>query len=109
VVVGLNRSLQDDIGILGEDPYGAGWLLDVDCGVGLEKLPGILSSTEQSERLIHDRTRLRLEAERCMAGDRRVGPTLADGGERLSNLRAALGPQRFRELVISILDQVGPP
>jgi glycine cleavage system H protein len=116
VVLKINGAVQENFGLLADDPYGEGWLLEVECDVSVEELPGLLSTTEQSQRVLADRKRLRLEAERCLGTDPQVGPTLPDGGERivgrtlperaerLTSLRVALGAGRFRGLVETILD-----
>jgi glycine cleavage system H protein len=87
-------------------PYGAGWLVDLALSQAEqdEQLPRLLAGSE-AETLsrgqlhqFHQRVDVLL-AERSP----RIGPTLADGGERVTDPRILLGPAVYLELVQEFL------
>lgn len=87
-------------------PYGAGWLVELALSQAEldEQLPRLLSGAA-AETLsrgqlhqFHHRVDVLL-AERTP----RIGPTLADGGERVTDPRILLGPAVYLELVQEIL------
>jgi glycine cleavage system H protein len=103
-VLKRNQQVQKFPGLVAASPYGQGWLLEVDCP----------DWPSQRQRLV-DADRLRKLVHRQMASfrkrvagyvehpDRAVGPTMADGGERLTDVRRILGPIRYRRLVLRYL------
>jgi len=100
LVTRTNDRLRSDPGLLHDDPYGAGWLLELDpVGVWDERL----AEPEEAERnlafdLRHLKSRL---AAMLLTPD--VGPTLPDGGEPLTDLREILGRGAWLRLVRELL------
>ncbi len=103
-IVGRNSVALQQPAVVGSDPYGEGWLLDVAVPGDLDLTVELLTAGEihdlansHSER-IDRRVRARL-------GDRPrdVGPTAADGGEPASDARRILGEERYRRLILSFL------
>lgn len=103
-VLKRNQQVQKSPGLVAESPYGQGWLLEVACP----------DWSTQQRRLV-DAERVRQLVHRQMANfrkrvshfveqsDQAVGPTLADGGEPLTDVRRILGPKRYRRLVMQYL------
>jgi hypothetical protein len=84
-------------------PYEEGWIAEIDC-TGPGALAPLLSSETALERSRLDLRRFRRRAalflfEEADEVGPDVGPTLADGGEILTDLRAILGARRYLELV----------
>lgn len=87
-------------------PYGAGWLVEIDRSGQQQRkqLPSLLSGAEAEVlsrgqlHQFHQRVD-RLLAERTPS----VGPTLADGGEPLTDPCALLGPGAYLKLVQELL------
>lgn len=110
-----NRSLEKDAAPLMRSPYEDGWIAEIE-PIAPGAPPGLLTAEDAFERSRLDLRRFRRRAalflfEEAAAvgpeGDRGVdpgldpelGPTLADGGEILTDLRYILGARRFLELV----------
>jgi glycine cleavage system H protein len=103
-VLKRNQQVQKSPGLVAESPYGQGWLLEVACP----------DWSSQRKRLV-EADRVRGLVQRQMASfrkrvsrfveqsDQAVGPTMADGGEQLTDVRKILGPTRYRRLVMQFL------
>jgi len=103
-VLVYNTVAQLDAALLSTRPYDEGWLLEVDLAesiggsdplLGAEAIRG--QSSEQWEQL-HERAHHELSEASAS-----VGPTLPDGGERLTDLRQLLGAERHRRLILPFL------
>jgi glycine cleavage system H protein len=109
-VLELNAALKRRPRLAIEDPYGAGWLIEVECP-GAGAIAGLFSAKEMGRRadavlaLFRERVsalgrHLAIRASRPASG---VGPTLLDGGPPHHGLRTALGPAAYQALVQSVL------
>jgi glycine cleavage system H protein len=104
VVHRVNRSVQSDPALLSHDPYGEGWLFELDCATGLDRLPDWVSAHQHLQRVESGRRRLQENAVRIFERDPGIGPTLADGGTHVADLRRILGARRYFRLLRSILE-----
>lgn len=94
-IVGVNRRVRREPGLVKEDPYGRGWLfLLAPCDEGWRELPGGPAATAW---LAGERRRLArfLEEE--------LGIAAADGGELVAPAPALLGEEGWRRVVASFL------
>lgn len=84
--------------LLEEDPYGAGWLFEIEGpAAGGARLVDASVALEQARLdLRHFRRRAALG---LLTDADPVGATMADGGEALTDVRRMLGPQRYLELM----------
>lgn len=99
-----NRRLLAYPGLAAEDPYGRGWLLEVSSGPGEAVLDGLMEGDEARERTRADLRHLREVATQALSRSApSVGPTLADGGEPLADLRRVLGLDGYYALVKGFL------
>jgi glycine cleavage system H protein len=92
-----NPALAGQPALVADDPYGAGWLLELQAE---GEWPGLLDAAAMREAtrldLRHFRRRVALD---LLEDLDRVGATLSDGGEALTDLRRMLGPRRYLALV----------
>lgn len=92
-----NGSLERMPELLAQDPYGAGWLFEIEGVVpGMGRLVDADVALEQA-RL--DLRHFRRRAALGLLSDEGVGATMADGGEALTDVRSMLGPQRYLALI----------
>lgn len=104
-VVGRNARLLAEPGLVSRAPYDAGWLFEVEEGATAGSLLGPEEARDGAEAALAD---FQSAAGRALShGQERVGPTLQDGGEPLTDLRAMLGPSRYAELVRRALGRSG--
>lgn len=93
-----NASLERMPELLAQDPYGAGWLFEIE-GVG----PAAARAVDAPMALEQARLDLRHFRRRAALGlltdTDSVGTTMADGGEALTDVRRMLGPQRYLALI----------
>jgi len=102
-----NDRLSGDPGLAASDPYGDGWLLEVEAA-GDGRDPALLDAAEARRRAAAQREAFLAEAAALLEeGRAEVGPTLPDGGRRLRTLREMLGPDRYHRLAVRHL--AGPP
>ncbi|HEX6851361.1 MAG TPA: hypothetical protein VF139_08115 [Candidatus Polarisedimenticolaceae bacterium] len=94
-----NPVLADDPALASREPYGRGWLVEL-AAERPEDAGGLLRSETAREQaaldLRHFRRRIALE---LLADPDDVGPTLADGGERITDVRRLLGPAAYLRLL----------
>lgn len=103
VVVG-NVLVQSAPELLADSPYDEGWLVEVDCRSAVHDRESMLSASQMRERSDRQLAEFRKRAAALVDQGRcEVGATLADGGERLTDLRRILGAERYRRLVSSFL------
>jgi len=96
-VVARNAGVLADPSLIARSPYDEGWLFEVK---GREEGAPLLTADEA--RTAAEATLASFTAAACRAlgrGRDEVGPTLPDGGERLTDLRAMLGPPRYAALI----------
>ncbi len=103
VVIDGNQSLWEDPDLLVTDPYEKGWLVHVVVDDPSE-LDGLLSADAARD---HTRRDLRLfrrqVALHLLADTETVGPSLADGGEPLADLRQMLGGTAYFDLLQELI------
>jgi glycine cleavage system H protein len=103
-LVNRNARLQDNPSRLVTAPYAEGWLADL---VVAERDPaqGLLTSKVARAQARFDLQRLRRRvATQVLAEDAgRIGPTLADGGELLTDLRQMLGGSTYLPIVQELI------
>jgi glycine cleavage system H protein len=102
-VVAVNHRLQSEPGLIAASPYDRGWLLEVECPEPHRTNGELLPANEFRIRTASDLRRLHQKIERTLSHDAGIGPTLPDGGERLTDLRRILGPRRYYRLVAALL------
>ncbi len=103
-VLRVNTRLRTRPALAADDPYGAGWLVEVGCDDPGTALEDLLSPAAIRERTLEDLQAVREAAtETPHAGREEVGATLADGGEAAADLRRALGPKRYYGLIARLL------
>jgi len=103
VVANGNDVLQSDPIRLVTAPYGEGWILDfaVDRNA---KLQGLLEAESAREQAGLDLRRFRRRVALQLFTDvSDVGPSLADGGKLLTDLRQMLGGERYLELLRELI------
>lgn len=98
-----NPALAREPALLIHEPYDAGWLMEVEAPGGLAMQRGLCGGTERRLRAARQMSRLQRDAMAHLHLDPGVGPTAQDGGERVVDLRRALGRERYHRLVHSIL------
>lgn len=102
-VIRTNQAAQRDPTLVMTSPYEAGWLVEVRSSQPLGELPGLLSPESRRGAAVRQLTKLRRAAGRRLGVEPGVGPTAADGGERLTDLRRILGTRRYHRLLLTIL------
>jgi glycine cleavage system H protein len=102
-VIRANHAVQADPALLAASPYDAGWLLEIRCEEPREGLKGLTSAGEQRRRTERDLKSLGQRVSRYLGKEPSVGPTLADGGRRVTELRQILGSPRYNSMVLSFL------
>ena len=100
-VVRRNPRLAAEPGLVAAAPYDEGWLLEVEPAAAGDEEGGLLAA--EPARLRAERHHAELLAEAAEVAGAAVGPTLADGGEPLADLRAVLGVERHRRLLLRYL------
>ena len=96
-VVARNSGLLAEPDLVARDPYDAGWLFEVEEGAPEGKPLGPEQARDAAEAALAS---FQTAAGRALSrGQQRVGPTLQDGGEPLTDLRAMLGASRYAVLV----------
>lgn len=102
-VLRVNPRLADDPSLLAAAPYDDGWLVEARGRSSLDDQPNLLDAEQQARHTATQLARIGRHVARIVGSDGAIGPTLADGGEHLTDLRQILGAQRYRRLVLSIL------
>ena len=98
-----NPAVARDPALVIHDPYGEGWLIEVERIEGLSGQPGLCDSDERRRHTVRQRRRLHKEAMLYLHRDQGLGPTAPDGGEPLPSLRRMLGRERYHRLVFALL------
>lgn len=100
-VVTGNAALITDPRLLVRDPYETGWLLDL---TPRDEAASAMNSREATHQARLDAHRFRRRvAMEVLLGSDEVGPTMADGGEPILDLRDLVGGRRHLDLVRELL------
>ena len=103
-VLERNQRVQTSPGLVAEAPYGQGWLLEVDCPDWSSQQRRLVDAGRAQELVHRQMVSFRKRVSRLVEqSDQAVGPTLADGGERLTDVRRILGPDGYRSLIMQYL------
>jgi len=98
-----NRRLQENPALIGTSSYDKGWLLEARCEGNLDRQKHLIDAAAMRRRAAHDLRDLYREVSSHLQKGSAVGPTLADGGQRLTELRGILGTERYHQLIRSLL------
>jgi glycine cleavage system H lipoate-binding protein len=103
-VVRRNPRLRDEPRLVSSHPYASGWLLEARCDTPPSGDRALRSAEQMRRRSERQRDELRRKAARHLTkGSERVGATLPDGGETLTDLREMLGAPAYLRLVADLL------
>jgi len=103
-VLRRNQRVQKSPRLVTDSPYGAGWLLEADCADRETESSVLLDAERLRVRVQRQMTTFRKKVSQLLEPSHRtVGPTLADGGEQLTDIRRILGPARYRRLILRFL------
>jgi glycine cleavage system H protein len=102
-VTRTNQAVQRDPGLVMTSPYQEGWLVELRATAAPAAQPGLCPAAERLESAARQMAKLNRAALSRMHGDPRVGPTAADGGERLTGIRRMLGTRRYHRLIQAVL------
>jgi glycine cleavage system H protein len=112
-VIDVNSNLHRHPRLAVEEPYGAGWLIELEHLEAAPALAGLLTAAEIESRASADLAALRERAVALAGATGTAGPaherapgigaTLLDGGVPRQDLHAVLGPAAYRALVQPIL------
>lgn len=87
-----------------EAPYDSGWLIEARVPDPAAAIAGLASAAAMRERTARELGEFDQEARtRLHRGAETVGVTLADGGERIADLRRLLGAESYRALIVRFL------
>jgi glycine cleavage system H lipoate-binding protein len=87
-----------------ESAYDLGWLVEVTCTDWARQSKALIDASRMEQRTSRQVASLRRRVSRFVdAHADAVGPTMADGGERIGQIEALLGTARYRKIVISFL------
>lgn len=97
-----NRRLSREPGRLLTEPYDDGWILELEADEPADlRVLRTAEAARDGTRLDLQRFRRRVAIH--LLDDARVGPSLPDGGEVLSDLRQMLGGRRYLELLRELI------
>jgi glycine cleavage system H protein len=102
-VLRTNPAVQKAPGLVASSPYDDGWLAELRVPAGVASAAGLCDAAARRDGAARQMARLRQVALRYLRHDPRVGATLADGGQRITNLRGLLGTRRYHRLVLALL------
>ena len=98
-----NAALERDPGLASREPYDRGWLLELAVERPEEVFALVRPDAAREQATLDLRHLRRRIALGLLAEADGVGPTLADGGERLTDLRRILGPDAYLPLLREIV------
>lgn len=102
-VLRRNSEVQQNPSLVTTSPYDDGWLLEVQSDTGLDEYPDLISAEELRERTAHQLKKLQERGLHRPSTEAELGPTLADGGEPVDDLRRKLSTRRYHRLVLQFL------
>jgi glycine cleavage system H protein len=103
-VTARNTALQERPALLAEAPYDGGWLLEVRVEPGAPGADELHPADRARRATAKHLRRVQADVRRATTRDPRVGATMRDGGRPVGDLRALLGPRRWRRAVAAILN-----
>ncbi len=99
--VRLNPDVEQAPRLVAADPYGEGWLFELD---GVAAPVGMIEGGAMPARAAMDLRRFgRRAALHLLEGADAIGASLADGGAPLTDLRRMLGPRRYLALLREVV------
>jgi len=102
-VTRTNQAVQRDPGLIVSSPYDDGWMVELR-GAGPEAaLPGLCGAAERRESAARQMEKINRATLHQLRPNPHVGPTAADGGERLTDIRRMLGTRRYHRLIQAVL------
>jgi glycine cleavage system H lipoate-binding protein len=101
-VVHRNARIQSEPALLAMSPYDAGFLLELDCPEWDTQRRRLSGAGRQREASLSQCAALRRQVAQSLATPA-LGQTMADGGERITDLRRLLGLERYQRLVCRLL------
>jgi glycine cleavage system H protein len=102
-VTATNQAVQRDPGRISASPYDEGWLVELRGAGPLAALPGLCTAADRRATAAVQMARIQRSVLRHVRGEPRVGPTAADGGEPLTDLRRMLGTRRYHRVILTAL------
>jgi len=99
----INSEVQRHPALIASSPYDNGWLLEVLCDKNFKEQVDLLHAADMQEITADQLKKTVQKHLRGMSVAAEVGPTLADGGEQLTDLRRILGTKGFHALVLELL------
>lgn len=102
-VVRTNQAVQRDPGLMTRSPYDDGWLVELRGGAPEPEPLGLCGPAERRESAARQMEKINRAALSRIRPNPRVGPTAADGGERLTDIRRMLGTRRYHRLIQAVL------
>ena len=94
-----NGALAGDPAPVWTDPYGAGWIAEIDAA-GAPAPGGLLTAAEARKQAEMDLRGFRRRAALYLLADTaEVGTCLADGGRMITDMRQLLGKERYLQLL----------
>lgn len=102
-VTATNEAVQRDPGLVTASPYEDGWLVELRSPNGFASLPGLYDGAGRREEAARQMAKLHQAALRHLHAEVGVGPTAADGGQRITDLRRMLGTRRYHRIVLAVL------
>jgi glycine cleavage system H protein len=102
-VARTNQAVQRDPGLMASSPYDEGWLVELRGAGPAADQAGLCGAAERRETAARQMAKINRATLNRLHVDPRVGPTAADGGERLTDIRRILGTRRYHRLVQAVL------
>jgi glycine cleavage system H protein len=99
----VNGRLEREPGLLTSDPYGTGWIATLVSPAAPDSEALVDSDQAAALAELDLRRFRRLAAMRMLSAAPRLGPSLADGGARIWDIRAMLGPGSYVEVLRDLL------
>ena len=99
----INLTVQQNPSLISSSPYDKGWLLEILCDEAPDSHQGLLNEEQIEEETIIQLKELHNIALKNLHEHSKVGTTLTDGGEPLTDLRRILGTRRYYDVIIRLL------
>lgn len=102
-VTQVNGKVQHYPSLITTSPYDDGWLLEALCETTPDRQGNLRSAEEQQRETTLQLQKLHQRILHDLPVNADVGPTLADGGEPITDLRRMLGPRRYHRLILQFI------
>ena len=100
VIRSTNHQLADQPYLLSRQPLDNGWLFELEAEAPVVGKAGLMNRDQADPKYGADQDRFLASLRNAASRDHQsVGPTLADGGQRLQNIADMLGPNRYFALL----------